>query len=79
MGGTNSKPAPRSYYLHIIHLLCVFPHIFLIQPCLYFRATIHVNIQDDNDNYPQFSEKTYTVTVDEDISVNDNPVIARIK
>ncbi|CAK1552868.1 unnamed protein product [Leptosia nina] len=42
-------------------------------------ATIHVNILDDNDNYPQFSEKTYTVTVEEDISVNDNPVIARIK
>ncbi|XP_050342751.1 protocadherin-like wing polarity protein stan [Nymphalis io] len=42
-------------------------------------ATIHVNILDDNDNYPQFSEKTYTVNVDEDISVADNPVIARIK
>ncbi|XP_072940790.1 protocadherin-like wing polarity protein stan [Epargyreus clarus] len=42
-------------------------------------ATIHVNVLDDNDNYPQFSEKTYTVTVDEDISVADNPVIARIK
>uniref|UniRef100_A0A2A4J5X8 Protocadherin-like wing polarity protein stan n=1 Tax=Heliothis virescens TaxID=7102 RepID=A0A2A4J5X8_HELVI len=42
-------------------------------------ATVHVNILDDNDNYPQFSEKTYTVTVDEDISANDNPVIARIK
>ncbi|XP_045493580.1 protocadherin-like wing polarity protein stan [Colias croceus] len=42
-------------------------------------ATIHVNILDDNDNYPQFSEKTYTVTVDEDISVADNPIVARIK
>ncbi|KAJ8731807.1 hypothetical protein PYW08_014537 [Mythimna loreyi] len=42
-------------------------------------ATVHVNILDDNDNYPQFSEKTYTVTVDEDISANDNPVIAKIK
>ncbi|XP_037874856.1 protocadherin-like wing polarity protein stan [Bombyx mori] len=42
-------------------------------------ATIHVNIIDDNDNYPQFSEKTYTVSVDEDISVTDNPVIAKIK
>ncbi|XP_013196318.2 protocadherin-like wing polarity protein stan [Amyelois transitella] len=42
-------------------------------------TTIHVNVLDDNDNYPQFSEKTYTVTVDEDISVSDNPVIARIK
>ncbi|KAJ2938245.1 hypothetical protein O0L34_g17587 [Tuta absoluta] len=42
-------------------------------------ATVHVNILDDNDNYPQFSEKTYTVTVDEDISASDNPVIARIK
>ncbi|XP_063379045.1 protocadherin-like wing polarity protein stan [Cydia fagiglandana] len=42
-------------------------------------ATVHVNILDDNDNYPQFSEKTYTVTVDEDINVSENPVIARIK
>ncbi|CAH2075509.1 unnamed protein product, partial [Iphiclides podalirius] len=42
-------------------------------------ATVHVNIIDDNDNYPQFSEKTYTVTVDEDISVADNPTIAKIK
>ncbi|XP_059052501.1 protocadherin-like wing polarity protein stan [Achroia grisella] len=42
-------------------------------------ATVHVNILDDNDNYPQFSEKTYTVNIDEDISVADNPVIARIK
>ncbi|KAJ0179731.1 hypothetical protein K1T71_004322 [Dendrolimus kikuchii] len=42
-------------------------------------ATVHVNILDDNDNYPQFSEKTYTVTVDEDISVADNPVVAKIK
>lgn len=46
---------------------------------LFFSATVHVNILDDNDNYPQFSEKTYTVNVDEDISVADNPVIARIK
>ncbi|XP_041976162.1 protocadherin-like wing polarity protein stan isoform X2 [Aricia agestis] len=42
-------------------------------------ATVYVNVLDDNDNYPQFSEKTYTVTVDEDISVSDSPVIARIK
>ncbi|GBP48920.1 Protocadherin-like wing polarity protein stan [Eumeta japonica] len=42
-------------------------------------ATIHVNVLDDNDNYPQFSEKTYTVTVDEDMNVSDNPVVARIK
>ncbi|XP_026328508.1 protocadherin-like wing polarity protein stan isoform X2 [Hyposmocoma kahamanoa] len=42
-------------------------------------ATVYVNILDDNDNYPQFSEKTYTVNIDEDITVADNPVIARIK
>ncbi|KAG7299928.1 hypothetical protein JYU34_016953 [Plutella xylostella] len=42
-------------------------------------ATVHVNILDDNDNYPQFSERTYTVAVDEDVTVSDNPVIARIK
>lgn len=45
----------------------------------FFSATIYVNVLDDNDNYPQFSERTYTVNVDEDITVSDNPVIARIK
>lgn len=42
-------------------------------------ATVYVNVLDDNDNYPQFSEKTYTITVDEDVNVSDNPVVARIK
>ncbi|XP_076265474.1 protocadherin-like wing polarity protein stan isoform X1 [Rhynchophorus ferrugineus] len=42
-------------------------------------ATVVVNILDDNDNYPQFSERTYTVTLNEDINWSDNPVIANIK
>lgn len=42
-------------------------------------ASVVVHILDDNDNYPQFSERTYTVSLNEDINYNDNPVVARIK
>ncbi|CAG9865104.1 unnamed protein product [Phyllotreta striolata] len=42
-------------------------------------ASVVVHILDDNDNYPQFSERTYTVSLNEDINYNDNPVIAHIK
>ncbi|XP_074026257.1 protocadherin-like wing polarity protein stan isoform X2 [Leptinotarsa decemlineata] len=42
-------------------------------------ATIVIHILDDNDNYPQFSERTYTVTLNEDINYNDNSVVAHIK
>lgn len=42
-------------------------------------ATVVVHILDDNDNYPQFSEKTYTVSIDEDINWVANPVILHIK
>lgn len=40
-------------------------------------ATVIVKILDDNDNYPQFSERTYTVSVSED-KWGDNNIIARI-
>ncbi|XP_044754021.1 protocadherin-like wing polarity protein stan isoform X2 [Coccinella septempunctata] len=42
-------------------------------------ATVVIHILDDNDNYPQFSEKTYTVSIDEDINWVSNPVILHIK
>ncbi|XP_072387451.1 protocadherin-like wing polarity protein stan isoform X2 [Diabrotica undecimpunctata] len=42
-------------------------------------ASVVVHILDDNDNYPQFSERTYTVSLNEDINYNDNPVVAHIK
>ncbi|XP_055380293.1 protocadherin-like wing polarity protein stan [Condylostylus longicornis] len=40
-------------------------------------ATVVVKILDDNDNYPQFSERTYTVQVNED-QWSDNKVVAHI-
>ncbi|XP_052128982.1 protocadherin-like wing polarity protein stan isoform X1 [Frankliniella occidentalis] len=42
-------------------------------------ATVLVNILDDNDNYPQFTERSYSVTVPEDIAWSSNPVIAHVK
>ncbi|XP_055589136.1 protocadherin-like wing polarity protein stan isoform X4 [Uranotaenia lowii] len=41
-------------------------------------ATVYVKILDDNDNYPQFSERTYTVQVSEDQWTNENNIIAHI-
>ncbi|KAL3270161.1 hypothetical protein HHI36_009218 [Cryptolaemus montrouzieri] len=42
-------------------------------------ATVVIHILDDNDNYPQFSEKTYTVSIDEDINWVSNPIVLHIK
>ncbi|KAJ8866707.1 hypothetical protein PR048_032568 [Dryococelus australis] len=42
-------------------------------------ATVVVKVLDDNDNYPQFSERTYTLQVPEDINWSDNPVIASVR
>uniref|UniRef100_A0A182NV34 Protocadherin-like wing polarity protein stan n=1 Tax=Anopheles dirus TaxID=7168 RepID=A0A182NV34_9DIPT len=42
-------------------------------------TTVLVKILDDNDNYPQFSERTYTVQVREDQWANENNVIAHIQ
>lgn len=41
-------------------------------------ATVLVKVLDDNDNYPQFSERTYSVQVPEDQWSNDN-TIAQIR
>lgn len=37
-------------------------------------ATVHIVVEDENDNYPQFSEKRYVVQVPEDVAVN-TPVL----
>ncbi|XP_017285390.1 cadherin EGF LAG seven-pass G-type receptor 1 isoform X2 [Kryptolebias marmoratus] len=33
-------------------------------------ATVHITVEDENDNYPQFSEKQYVVQVPENVAVN---------
>lgn len=42
-------------------------------------TTLIVRVLDDNDNYPQFSERSYSTTVAEDMDYTTNPVIARIR
>lgn len=42
-------------------------------------VTVHVQVGDENDNYPQFSERTYTVDVAENVNWAENPIIARIR
>lgn len=41
-------------------------------------ATLLVRVLDDNDNYPQFSERTYSVWVREDVDFSTNPVVGRV-
>lgn len=41
-------------------------------------ASVVVKVLDDNDNYPQFSERTYTVSVSED-SWDDTNIVAHIR
>lgn len=43
------------------------------------KTKIILSVLDENDNYPQFSESTYTVEVPEDISSAASPVIAHIR
>ncbi|XP_019732668.1 cadherin EGF LAG seven-pass G-type receptor 1-like isoform X3 [Hippocampus comes] len=33
-------------------------------------ATVHITVEDENDNYPQFSEKRYVVQVPENVAIN---------
>ena len=42
-------------------------------------ALLNVRVLDDNDNYPQFTERTYTVSVPEDMDASLSPVIATVK
>ena len=38
-----------------------------------------VKITDENDSYPQFSNKSYSVSIREDINFNEKPLIIQIK
>ncbi|XP_060784124.1 cadherin EGF LAG seven-pass G-type receptor 1 isoform X2 [Neoarius graeffei] len=40
-------------------------------------ATVHITVEDENDNFPQFSEKRYVVQVPENVVVNSE--IAQVK
>lgn len=42
-------------------------------------ASVVITVLDDNDNYPQFTERTYSVSVNEDVNWTDNPVVAHVK
>lgn len=43
------------------------------------KARVLIDVKDENDNYPQFTERTYTVEIPEDINVSSSPVIAHIQ
>ncbi|XP_066504962.1 cadherin EGF LAG seven-pass G-type receptor 1 [Hoplias malabaricus] len=40
-------------------------------------ATVHITVEDENDNYPQFSQKRYIVQVPENVAVNSE--VAQVK
>ncbi|XP_059402797.1 cadherin EGF LAG seven-pass G-type receptor 1-like [Carassius carassius] len=40
-------------------------------------ATMHIFIEDENDNYPQFSDKRYVVQVPENIAVNSQVAVVK--
>lgn len=42
------------------------------------QTTVNIKILDDNDNYPQFSERSYSVLIPEDINHLNNPVITSV-
>lgn len=42
-------------------------------------TSVKIKLLDDNDNYPQFSEKAYSVTVPEDVDVGSNPLVASVR
>ena len=41
-------------------------------------ATVNIIVKDENDNFPQFSQDSYTVSVVENLDVNSKPVIAHV-
>ncbi|GAB6020348.1 hypothetical protein CHUAL_003060 [Chamberlinius hualienensis] len=41
-------------------------------------TTVKVYVLDDNDNYPQFSQRTYALKVPEDVNWTANPVVAQV-
>ncbi|XP_031420890.1 cadherin EGF LAG seven-pass G-type receptor 1 isoform X2 [Clupea harengus] len=40
-------------------------------------ATVHISVEDENDNYPQFTEKRYVVQVQENIQVNSQVALVK--
>ncbi|XP_076127975.1 cadherin EGF LAG seven-pass G-type receptor 1-like [Alosa pseudoharengus] len=40
-------------------------------------ATVHITVEDENDNYPQFTEKSYVVHVQENIPVNSQVALVK--
>lgn len=40
-------------------------------------ATVHISVEDENDNYPQFTEKRYVVQVQENIPVNTQVALVK--
>ncbi|XP_041965982.1 cadherin EGF LAG seven-pass G-type receptor 1 [Alosa sapidissima] len=40
-------------------------------------ATVHITVEDENDNYPQFTEKRYVVHVQENIPVNSQVALVK--
>ena len=42
-------------------------------------TTVTITVEDENDNYPQFTEKTYYVTVAEDTDWTRRPVIGQVR
>lgn len=42
-------------------------------------ASVVVKVLDDNDNYPQFTERTYTISINEDRWQDANDVVAHIR
>ncbi len=42
------------------------------------QTTVAIKVADENDNYPQFTERSYSVAVDEDINQASRPVVIRI-
>ena len=49
-----------------------------VQSRKYSQTTIAIRILDDNDNYPQFSERSYSAQVPEDINWLNHPVIMKV-
>ncbi|KAK3103500.1 hypothetical protein FSP39_019658 [Pinctada imbricata] len=41
-------------------------------------ATVNVRLIDENDNYPQFTQRTYHVNVSEDYNYSQNPIIITV-
>ncbi|XP_035705378.1 protocadherin-like wing polarity protein stan isoform X3 [Folsomia candida] len=41
-------------------------------------ATVRVEILDDNDNWPQWTQRLYNVSIPENVDVSNYPVIARV-